>query len=246
MNVIAATFKPLVQIYSLTGEAPVALSSFNAGISTNKATQTVAFVGAGGKSTALLALAEELLSQHQSVVVTTTTRMWLPLPPTVVDSDLDSIKARLVQPAIVWAGHFAEPGKISGLSDAKLLELSLSADWVLIEADGSKGMPIKTPEAYEPVIPSHTTQVVIVVGLSAIGQPLGFVSHRLELVEEILKTDRQHIITPVDMAKLIRIGYLDPLHATGWKNLTVLLNQADNLAALQQASEIAQILLDRK
>ncbi len=53
---------------------------------------------------------------------------------------------------------------------------------LLIEADGSRQRPLKAPAPYEPVIPSWVDGVVVVAGLSGLGQPLGeAVVHRPEL-----------------------------------------------------------------
>lgn len=44
--------------------------------------------------------------------------------------------------------------------------------WIIIEADGAAGRPLKTPADHEPVVPESTTTVVGLAGLSGIGQPL--------------------------------------------------------------------------
>jgi len=43
---------------------------------------------------------------------------------------------------------------------------------MLIEADGSRGLPLKAPRAHEPVIPSEATLVIPIASLSVLGQPL--------------------------------------------------------------------------
>ena len=43
---------------------------------------------------------------------------------------------------------------------------------ILVEADGSKRLPVKAPAAYEPVVPGRTDLVVGVVGLDALGWPM--------------------------------------------------------------------------
>ena len=44
--------------------------------------------------------------------------------------------------------------------------------WILVEADGAAGRPLKAPAEHEPVIPACTTQLVGIVGLNGAGQPL--------------------------------------------------------------------------
>ena len=43
---------------------------------------------------------------------------------------------------------------------------------VLVEADGSKRLPVKAPAPWEPVVPEGTDLVVGVVGLDALGRPM--------------------------------------------------------------------------
>jgi len=45
-------------------------------------------------------------------------------------------------------------------------------DWIIVEADGAAGRPLKAPAAHEPVIPPCSGWTVGVVGLQALGQPL--------------------------------------------------------------------------
>ena len=46
------------------------------------------------------------------------------------------------------------------------------ADWIIVEADGAAGRPLKAPAPHEPVIPTVTDHLVAVAGLRAIGLPL--------------------------------------------------------------------------
>jgi molybdenum cofactor cytidylyltransferase len=43
---------------------------------------------------------------------------------------------------------------------------------LLVEADGSRMRPLKTPGEHEPAIPAFANQVVVVAGLAALGKPL--------------------------------------------------------------------------
>ena len=44
--------------------------------------------------------------------------------------------------------------------------------WIVVEADGAAGRPLKAPAGHEPVIPACTSCLVGLAGLSGIGQPL--------------------------------------------------------------------------
>jgi len=43
---------------------------------------------------------------------------------------------------------------------------------LLIEADGSHGLPLKAPAEQEPPIPEFTDHVIVVAGVSAFGKPI--------------------------------------------------------------------------
>src|SRR5208337_1665177 len=72
------------------------------------------------------------------------------------------------------AGYLKEHDKIRGFAPEMIARLWQSgiADWIIVEADGAAGRPLKAPASHEPVIPSVTRHVVAVAGLRAIGLPL--------------------------------------------------------------------------
>jgi probable selenium-dependent hydroxylase accessory protein YqeC len=72
------------------------------------------------------------------------------------------------------AGLSADPGKLAGLTPDTVDRLRASQvfDWIIVEADGAAGRPLKAPAEHEPVIPSCTGWLVGMVGLCALGKPL--------------------------------------------------------------------------
>jgi len=144
-----------------------------------KGGEVVAFVGAGGKTSAMFALAEALA---RPVVLTTTTHLgaWqtgladkhfiLKAPEALKDIGFNS-NARLL-----CTGPAGDDGRLKGLSgeilDAlyrRCRELALP---LLIEADGARQRSLKAPAVYEPVIPGWVDIVVVLAGLAALGKPL--------------------------------------------------------------------------
>ena len=57
---------------------------------------------------------------------------------------------------------------------------------MVIEADGARCLPVKMPEAWEPVLHPQTDLFVGVIGLDALGQPLGKICFRRNLAAEFL------------------------------------------------------------
>lgn len=95
-------------------------------------------------------------------------------------------------------------GKLQGIAEEKVEELAQRADCVIVEADGSKGRPLKAPAPHEPVVPRSTTLFVIVTGADGLGKPLGpdWV-FRPEIVSRIVGLKEGEKMEPRAVAKLI-------------------------------------------
>ena len=169
-----------------------------------------ALVGAGGKTTAMLTLAEELSKAGRRVIVTTTTHIFPPdtgqYGPVFSPEDTAGIAAALERTGLaVAAGPLDERGKLTGVSDAQVEGLLELAEYVLVEADGSRRLPCKTPGDREPALPVKTELVVGVLGLKSLNYPLEAVCFRAGLAAE-----------PWGLAK-----------ATEGRRFVILLNQSD-------------------
>ena len=58
----------------------------------------------------------------------------------------------------------------------------------MIEADGSRGMPLKVPADYEPVIDEDTDEIILITSMKGLGKRVKDVVHRYELLD--LDSDR--------------------------------------------------------
>ena len=171
----------------------------------------IAFVGSGGKTTLLKKMAADYRKQGKTVFVTTTTHMFIEAD-TLLTDDADAIVQALRETGYAMAG-IPEGRKIKALSKDTFEKVCARADVVLVEADGSKGLPLKYPGSTEPVIPEKTDEILVVCGLNAIGQKAKDVCHRLELVKACLGIDEDTAITASHVQKLVTEGYLKPLRA---------------------------------
>ena len=169
----------------------------------------IAVVGSGGKTTLIKKLAAQYRSEGKSVLVTTTTHMFIE-EDTLLTDDAVTIMQALNETGYVMAG-IPDGQKFKALSKETFDAVRAIADVVLVEADGSKCMPLKYPNAKEPVIPEETDEVIVVCGLNAIGEKAKDVCHRLELVKASLGIEDDTVITPVHVQKLVTKGYLNPL-----------------------------------
>lgn len=144
----------------------------------------VSFVGAGGKTSALFRLAGELAGQGWRVISTTTTRIAqdeLRLAPQQVGFGHgmqlpDTLPDQVEQHRHIFVFSKIEAdGKVRGVRPAWLdshLARATYLDALLVEADGSRRLPMKAPLPHEPAMPASSTVIVPVMGLDALGLPL--------------------------------------------------------------------------
>ncbi len=170
----------------------------------------IAVAGSGGKTTRIHTLTEEYRKAGKKVLVTTTTHMYME-DGCELSGNVEKIREKLEVFGYCMAGLPAENGKIKALPLEEYEAVCEYADVVLVEADGSKGLPAKFPAAHEPVIPENAEEIHIVTGLSALGKPLGEVSHRKELVQKCLGIHEADCLKPEHLQKLLEKGYAEPL-----------------------------------
>jgi len=142
----------------------------------------VAVCGGGGKTSLLAAAAAALRAGGTPVAVTTTTRTE-PLPwPGLRIAPWAEVAAGALrdEPLLFVQGGEHPDGKWRGVTPAEADELGrlLPRHVVLVEADGSAGLPVKLHRDDEPVWPARTSLAIVVMGLSAVGRPIGEVLHR--------------------------------------------------------------------
>ena len=148
-----------------------------------RAREVISLVGAGGKTTLMFRLAKELLLAGEKVVTATTTRILEPsseeTPCLFVHSDEEKLRQLALQHIgqfrhITLARERIESMKLKGISPdlVSLLWNSPEIDMIIIEADGAAGRPVKAPREWEPVIPSHTTLVIGLLGVDGVGKEL--------------------------------------------------------------------------
>ncbi len=160
-----------------------------------------AIVGGGGKTTLMLRLAAEL-SKKGTVIVCTTTHIRAPENmPLLLNAGEAALKDALEKHRVICAGE-REEGKLIAprLPMETLITL---ADYVLVEADGSKGLPLKAHASHEPQIPACAKRVLYVVGADGIGKPVFEAAHRPELYAALIGKTAEHIVTPEDAARAV-------------------------------------------
>ncbi len=144
----------------------------------------VSLVGGGGKTSLMFKLARELSMAGDTVLTTTTTKIFEPTPDQTGSVILSGSVTNILERAdelldkhlhiTAVVGLLPESGKLRGFRPEIIGEFWNSGlfQWIIVEADGAAGKPLKAPAAHEPVIPACTGRLVGIVGLEAVGQPL--------------------------------------------------------------------------
>ena len=182
----------------------------------------VAFVGAGGKSSAILTVADELTEAGMTVLVAPTTKMMLKeaekIGPLLTSEDPDELRAKAeatlsggASGVVVGSGLLSK-NRVGGVEPAWISALAPLADVVLVEADGSRRRPIKGTADHEPALPDAATLVVAVGNIGAFGAPVDEENvHRPELFSKLTGIGAGQSITARAFALALAQGSLGDL-----------------------------------
>ncbi|MGI9648420.1 MAG: selenium cofactor biosynthesis protein YqeC [Acidimicrobiia bacterium] len=170
--------------------------------------ELVSFTGGGGKTTLLLGLGRELAGRGDRVVLTTTTKLGLDqASDTSVcwTDDTAAIGLALEEARQVFVLSERDDHKVRGFDpqDVSRIYEHVSPAHVLVEADGSRGRPLKAPDPHEPVVPEATTLAVVVLGIDAIGRPIAEGAHRPARVAALTGKGVDDVIDPETAAAVI-------------------------------------------
>ena len=167
-----------------------------------------ALIGGGGKTTLLYTLTEELRKKG-TVLLCTSTHIMRPTQYEVLERAGEAeLSAALSAHGAVCVGEPSAEGKL-GPPSLSFDALARLADYVLVEADGSRRLPLKAHAPHEPVIPANAQRVVLVVGADGFGKPIRAVCHRSELYAARCGASEETDVTPELEAAPVSYTHLD-------------------------------------
>lgn len=205
---------------------------------------TIAFVGAGGKTTTMYRLADKFALRGKRVIVTTSTHI-------LKDENFQEIEyaKELKFPGSDFSvsRRFLSVGrdegrKIGSLALEEIDKLRDYADIVLVEADGAKRLPLKLPREGEPQIPASCDLVFVCAGLDCIGKHLRDCCFRHEYAKALFGWEPQRRVYEEDLAALLcdeRAG----LKCIEKRDIVFVLNKADDLRMLELAYRVRSCII---
>lgn len=171
----------------------------------------IAAVGGGGKTASLFSLASYYADSGYSVVLTTTTHIRDPrfeaekrrYDRLIIEAEQDILHHAGI--TVLVSGAIPEGKRLSGIHPDRVDSLRARFDKVLVEADGSRGLPVKAPAAHEPVIPACAGTVLGLIGLDCLGKPMDeHTVHRSEFFAAVTGCRPGETIRPDHLAALAR------------------------------------------
>ena len=176
----------------------------------------VAFVGAGGKSSAILQVTHELKEIGTPTLVAPTTKMFVSeaeeVGPILTSGDREELRSKAAQilateGAGVVGSAILSKKRVGGVEAAWIPTLAPDSGVTLVEADGARRRPIKGTAAHEPLLPEGATLVVAVGGIRALGEPVDEEHvHRPEIFSELTGIGPGHTIDVKAFARALLAG----------------------------------------
>ena len=188
-------------------------------------------IGSGGKTTLLHLLAEELSGQGTVLLTTSTHIRPSERFPCLLSPTEEALRRALEQTSAICVGKRTEEGKLCAC-ELPFETLAALADFVLVEADGSRGLPLKAHAAYEPVIPGNSRKTICVVGAGGLDRPIREVVHRPEIFCRLSGREPEQPAAAEAVAQVLNREALAECYYLNQCELPGVREQAEALAAL--------------
>lgn len=192
-----------------------------------------AVIGSGGKTTLLRTLGAALAARGHTVILCTSTKIYAfdDLPGGCLRTAGEA-RELAHRERLIWAASPAGSMKW-GPPHLAISDLSDAAQYVLVEADGSAGRPLKAHRATEPVIPKEARQTILVLGAKGFGVSIAEAAHCPALYAKRAAAQESD---PVSPAAAARVLMAEGLHDR------IFVNQVETREQLEAARCLAKTL----
>lgn len=212
-----------------------------------KVKDIISIVGAGGKTSFMFKIAEEL-RRNNKVLITTTTKIYVPEKYrydflSIGQEKFYKYNTMMKNGIYVYGEKVNEENKVIGLCEKDLDKLKDQFDYIIIEADGSKRKPIKGWKDNEPVIYSKTNKTVGVLDIKTYKNKISNKTvHNCEQFCKITNSEIGKLITFESLSKMITNPNGMFKASKGEKILFV--NKAEDTYYLNKAYKLRKMLYE--
>lgn len=208
----------------------------------------ISFCGGGGKTSSIFTLAKELKAIGKSVLVATTTKIFIPLLEEYDQLIISEQISKLPPPSPT--GHITVLGPRIVFQKSKLDSITFETlheirkqrlfQYILIEADGAQCKPLKAPAEHEPVIYPFTDIMIGVTGFDSYQQSLTEAwVHRPNILSKITAQKSGEKITKETYSALLQSPLGLFKNAPEKAKKIWILNKVDRQDQLDKALEVA-------
>ncbi len=224
-----------------------------------KSPRIVTIIGGGGKTSLLYYLLRMMKEQGEEVLATTTTKLsscemsghaFVEVESfEAACQAVNSMKRQELDITLISGKDQQIQGKVVGISPEWIDELGLlyPKTFFLVEADGSAGKSLKGHLPHEPVVPTQSSLVIVVIGIDSIGKKICPKHvHRPARICELIGVHPNSVVTTELVTELLFYpqGYL---HSCSSQQLIVpFINKVESISQQEQAQKLGKQILARQ
>lgn len=169
--------------------------------------EVISIVGAGGKTSLMYALGEEL--KNKKVLLSTTTKI---LPPRFDEVDFYGIgqatyldiSKNMKSGSFLYANSLTKEGKVDSISLEEIKKIKEDFDYIILESDGSKRKSLKGWTDNEPVISKETTITIGIFDITTLNKLVSEdLVHRITEFLKISKAKKEEVLKDEHIVNMI-------------------------------------------
>lgn len=206
-----------------------------------KKNDVISITGSGGKTSLMFYLAN-ILKKKGSVLITTSTKIKVPEKDQVDEIFLsfDDYVKKDFKNKIVGIGQKLEGiNKLKSIGENNLKTIAKDFDYIIIEADGCRNLPLKFWKEYEPVVYDFTDKLIGIFSIKVYGKEIS--SDFIYNFDEFRENIKSDLVDEEVFEKLIKSGIFGNFCGEKF----VFFNQADRLFEKNQAKGVIKYLREK-